>query len=314
MTASESGEKTGVLLLAFGGPDSLDSVKPFLESVLAGRPVSDEQVQRAKDRYKLIGGKSPLLDITDRQAKALESELSNNYQDLNVYVGMRHWHPYIKDTIDELAKAGIKKVVAVSMAPQNSKASTGGYVKSVEAAKEVVAEAPEITFVDDWHNNPLFLELLANKVEQGLSQFPTDRRENVHVIFSAHSLPEKLAENDPYVYQLKETISGVLSLTGPLNYTLAYQSRGGGPSEWLEPDVDKVLEELSEKGVKDVLLVPFGFVSDHVETLYDIDIVYKKKAQSLGLKFIRTSSFNDSVDFIEVLAKIVSEKLEKIGV
>ena len=307
-------DATAVLLLAFGGPESLDSVEPFLRSVLSRRPLTEEKVQKAKERYKTIGGKSPLLDITKRQARALQSELSRVYDDLRVYIGMRHWHPYINDTLQEMSRDGINKAVAVSMAPQNSKASTGGYTKAVREALEKTSTTLEVGFVETWHNNPYFLQALARKIEEGLSKFPEEKRKDVHIIFSAHSLPLRLVENDPYVDQINETISGVLDLIGPRDYTLAYQSKGGAPVEWLGPDVDSVLEKLAKKDNKDVLLVPVGFVTDHVETLYDIDVVYRKKAESVGLDFKRTESFNDSPEFIEALSKIISEKLEKSSV
>ncbi len=312
--AGKKADATAVLLLAFGGPESLDSVEPFLRSVLSGRPVTEEQVQKAKERYKMIGEKSPLLDITKQQAYSLQKKLSGAYGDLRVYIGMRHWHPYIKDTLQEMSRDGINKAVAVSMAPQNSKASTGGYIKAVTEALEEAATALEVDFVETWHDNPFFLQALAGKIEKGLSRFSAANRPDVHIIFSAHSLPQGLVENDPYVDQLNETISGVLDLISPHDYSLVYQSKGGGPVEWLGPDVDSVLEKLAKKGKKHVLLVPVGFVTDHVETLYDIDVVYKKKAESLGLDFKRTESFNDSPEFIEALSRIIYEKLEKSGV
>jgi ferrochelatase len=310
MTEKYLNTNTGVLLLAFGGPDSLESVEAFLKSVIPGRPVTAEQVNRAIERYKLIGGKSPLLDITNRQAKALENRLNKNYEGLRVYVGMRHWNPYIKDTLNKMANDGIKRVIAISMAPQNSNASTGAYVKAVE---ETLSQHPglEINFVETWHTNPLFIQALADKVKEGLYRFDKDKCDDIHVIFSAHSLPKKRAEKDPYISQLNETIKGVVNLTGICNYSLAYQSKGGGQVEWLEPEVDTVLEELARKNVKNVLLVPVGFVADHVETLYDIDIILKKKAKELGINFKRTDSFNDSSEFINALADVISQELMK---
>ncbi len=298
---------TAILLLAFGGPESIESVEPFLKSVLHGRPVSKEQIDRAIARYKAIGGKSPLLDITRRQAQALEDSLRDEYPDLTVYVGMRHWHPFVKDILEEMVRDGIKRVVAVSMAPHNSKASTGGYIKAVEDALNGMDVKPEVTFVKSWHNHPLFIRALSNRIKDGLARF--SRKDDVHIIFSAHSLPEKMVEDDPYVDQIHETIKGVDKEIGPIKWHLAYQSRGGGPFEWLGPDAGELMEELSNNGVKDILLVPVGFVSDHVETLYDIDIIYRDKAEGLGIHFERTESLNDHDDFIAALRAIVAEYL-----
>lgn len=305
----DSSSKFGILLLAFGGPDSLDSVEPFLKSVIKGRPVTTEQIERVQEKYKTIGGKSPLLDITKSQAKALEKELNKNYKDIRVYLGMRHWPPLIKDTLDQMAKDGIKQVLTVIMAPQSSKASTGGYEKAINEALQEISSELEVNYVESWHNHPEFIQALSNNIKEGLSQFSED---DVCIIFSAHSLPKRTVEKDPYVEQLNETINNVVNLTGITNYCLAYQSRGGGPFEWLGPDVDSVLEEIAGKGIKNVILIPLSFVADHIETLYDIDVVYKKKANDLGLNFRRTDSFNDSPEFINTLSKIISEKLKML--
>ncbi len=299
-------DNIAILLLAFGGPESLEEVKPFLQSVLAPRPVSNELVENAKNRYSQIGGKSPLLEITKKQAAALESALEHN---LKVYVGMKHWHPFIKETLARMTKDGVKEAVAVILAPHNTKASTGGYKKAVEEAVVGTGFIP-VRFIQGWHTNPLFLQALANRIKDSLNQF--SKPDNVFVIFSAHSLPQRLVENDAYEDQLKETIEGVLKITGPLKYKLAYQSKGGGPGEWLGPGVIEVMEELAASGQKDVLIVPFGFVADHVETLYDIDIVFKEKADNLGMNFKRTPSLNDSPDFIQMLAVIIDKYVGRV--
>lgn len=304
--------KTAVLLLAFGGPDSLDNIEPFLKSIISGRPVTSEQVKRVKEKYGIIGGKSPLLDITNRQAGSLQKVINKNFDGLRVYVGMRHWHPFIKDTLKKMADDGIKKVIAINMAPQNSNASTGGYLKAVN---EVLTEIPEdikVDFVESWHDNPSFVKALSQKITEGMSLFK-DSREDIYVLFSAHSLPKRVVEKDPYVDQLNETINSVVGLTGITDYSLAYQSKGGGSFEWLGPAVEDVLEELADAGNKNVLLVPLSFVADHIETLYDIDVVYKKKADELGLNLRRTDSFNDSPELIEAIAEIISSSLRGLA-
>lgn len=300
--------KIAVLLLAFGGPEDLDAVEPFLRNVLPGRPITPELVERVKKRYELIGGKSPLPEITKRQAKLLEQRLGAGFK---VYVGMRHWHPFIKDAVQQIKNDGLTSVIAVPMAAQNSKASTGGYIDALNKALEEVSGL-DVKIVGAWHKNPLYLKAVAEKVKEALDSFPEEKRRDIQVVFSAHSLPKRTVEGDPYEMQLRETVDAVLQITGPLNSHLAYQSKGQAPGEWLGPEVEAVMEALAREGKKDVLIVPVGFVCDHVETLYDIDIVFKKKAEELGMNFRRAASLNDSPLFIETLADIVKHYCPQI--
>jgi len=309
---------TAVLLLAFGGPENLDVVEPFLRNVLVGRPITPELVERVKRRYELIGGKSPLPEITRNQARLLEEKLNSSFilhpSSFKVYVGMRHWHPFIKDTVKQIKEEGIKRIIAMPMAPQASKASTGGYIDAMNKALEEVSGI-EVIVAEAWYKNLLYLQAVADTVKEALKEFPEDRRMDVQVIFSAHSLPKRTVEGDPYEMQLKETMDGVLKIIGPINSYLAYQSKGQAPGEWLGPEVELVMEGLAKEGKKDVLIVPIGFVCDHVETLYDIDIVFKKKADELGMNFKRAASLNDSKAFIEALADIVKRAGNKgIGI
>ena len=303
-------DSIAVLLLAFGGPENLDAVEPFLRNVLIGRPITPELVDRVKKRYELIGGKSPLPEITRNQARLLEERLNKTSSfilhpsSFKVYVGMRHWHPFIKDTVKQIKEEGIKRIIAMPMAPQASKASTGGYIDAMNKALEEVPGI-EVIVAEAWYKNLLYLQAVADTVKGALKEFPEERRMDVQVIFSAHSLPKRTVEGDPYEMQLKETMDGVLKIIGPINSSLAYQSKGQAPGEWLGPEVELVMERLAKEGKKDVLIVPIGFVCDHVETLYDIDIVFKKKAEELGMNFKRAASLNDSKAFIEALADIV---------
>ncbi|MBI4746158.1 MAG: ferrochelatase [Deltaproteobacteria bacterium] len=320
-------DSIAVLLLAFGGPEKLDDVEPFLRNILVGRAITPELVERVKRRYELIGGKSPLPEITRNQARLLEERLNslsgtvpilrhdkavsvNRDSPLfKVYVGMRHWHPFIKDTVKQIKEEGIKRIIAVPMAPQASKASTGGYIDAMNKALEEVSGIIDVTVAEALHNNLLYLQAVVDTVKDALKEFPEERRMDVQVIFSAHSLPKRTVEGDPYEMQMKETMAGVLNIIGPINSYLAYQSKGQAPGEWLGPEVESVMEGLAKEGKKDVLIVPIGFVCDHVETLYDIDIVFKKKAEGLGMNFKRAASLNDSKAFIEALADIVKKNL-----
>ena len=303
-------KNTAVLLLAFGGADSIEAVPSFLKNVMKGRVPSPEALKIIKERYGEIGGKSPITDITRKQAEALQKLLEiKSKVSIKVYFGMRNWHPFIKETLSEITDAGCKKIIALCMTPQRSNYSVSGYGKDIFDSIESLKEKPEILFVPEWHKNKRFQEAVAENINEAMIPFKGKGQKTV-VIFSAHSLPYKvMGKDDPYVNQINETIKGVLSITGELDWKLAYQSRGLAPGEWLEPTVDSVLDGLPEQGYKNVVLVPIVFVSDHIETLYDIDIMYRKQAESLGLNFSRSKSLNDSPKFIEALSEIVMEAI-----
>ena len=298
----------GVLLMAFGGPNSAEEVEPFLQKVL-GPGVPDQRLHDVRERYRLIGGRSPLLEITLRQARRLENRLKGKDTRFKVYVGMRYWHPFIADSLGEILKDGIHRVVALSLTPYQSKMSTEPYVLELQRAMAASKGKLEISVVKVWHTHPLFLQALAEKLQEVLIQFPIEVHHRVHVIFSAHSLPKKAITGDSYVEQIETTIRGIMRITGSLPWRLAFQSGGGNRGEWLDPEVSTVLRELVEKGHREVLIAPVGFVGDNVETLYDIDILYKQQAESMGMSFRRSPCPNDSDTFIEALCSIVCEHL-----
>jgi len=298
-----------LLLLAFGGPRSLDEVESFLTRLMKGRKPSSEQLERVKDRYRLIGGCSPLLEITWGQARALGKKLNRKGYPFKSYVGMRYGHPSIEEAFTEIVWDGIRKVIAIPMTPYRSRFSTNAYTEEVNRLRKNLEEGLEISFVEGWHSHPLFLEAVREKVHEGLMQFTPEERKRLHLIFTAHSLPKSAVENEPYVKEMEESIKGVLERVGSLPWHIAFQSRGSGPEEWLGPDVEFVLEKLSKEKVSEVLIIPIGFVSDHIEILYDIDILYKEKAKLLGMVLKRTPSLNFSGRFIEVLATLVEEHM-----
>jgi ferrochelatase len=298
-----------ILLLAFGGPRSLDEVEPFLTRLFRGRKPSSEQLERIKDRYRLIGGRSPLPEITFKQAIALEKRLDAKGYSFKSYVGMRYGHPLIEETLKKIVADGIHEVIALPMAPFRSRASTGAYIEEVNQLRRNIREKLEISFVEGWRLHPLFLEAIQEKIEEGLMQFAAEERKRVHLIFSAHSLPKSLAENEPYVKDMEESVREVLKKTEPHPCHIAFQSRGMGPEEWLGPDVESVLTELSQQKIREILVIPIGFVADHIEVLYDIDILYRGKAESMGMILKRTPSLNFSERFIEALAAIVEEHI-----
>jgi ferrochelatase len=298
-----------LLLLAFGGPRSLDEVEFLLTRLFKGRKPSPEQLDRVKERYRLIGGSSPLPEITWGQAKALEKKLNAKGYPFKSYVGMRYGHPLIEETMKEILRDGIKRVIAIPMAPFRSRASTGAYVEEVNRVQKNLGGALEISFVEGWHLHPLFLEAIREKIREGLKEFNQEERKGVRLLFTAHSLPKSIVENDPYASEIEASIKGVIEGIDPFPWHMAYQSKGGGSEEWAGPDVESVLEDLSKEKIREVLVVPIGFVSDHIEILYDVDILYRKKAESLGMILKRTQSLNNSEKFVEALAAMVEEHI-----
>jgi ferrochelatase len=298
-----------LLLLAFGGPRSLEEVELFLTRLFRDRRPSPEQVGRIKERYRLIGGSSPLPEITRAQARSLEEKLNQKGYSFKSYVGMRYGHPLIEETLGEILRDGFRGVVAIPMAPFRSGASTGAYVEEVDRVLQTMDKGLEVSFVEGWSSAPLFIDAVKERIEEGLVEFPPEAGKAVHLVFTAHSLPKTVVEGTPYVKDMEESVRRVLERVGPLPWHVAFQSKGGGPGEWIGPDVESILTDLSGKEIRGVLIVPIGFVSDHIEILYDIDIAFRKKAESLGIVLKRTRSLNTSERFIEALAGAVESHL-----
>lgn len=329
----------GIILLNLGGPDSLQAVRPFLYNLFSDRQIirlgpsfmqkplawliSTIRSKKTEQYYKLIGGKSPILDITKAQAKALEDSLNSEPQTLNselsfkVFIGMRYWSPFIEDIIPEIYSKGIRKVIALSLYPQYSVATSGS---SISKLKEVLSNYQmETIYISSWHAHPLYIEALVDVIKKGIESFAVNaerRTENaepeVHVLFSAHSLPQKIIdEGDPYADQTIETI-GEITKRIPLKWHLSYQSKSG-PVQWLEPSTEDKIKELAGEGFKNLLVVPISFISDHIETLYEIDILYKKLAESLGINLKRADSLNTHPTFIKALKDIVISELKNPG-
>ena len=296
--------------MAHGGPDSLDDVEPILRHIMKERVPSPEIIAQIKERYRLIGGKSPLLEIARQQAHALELELNKKTSRFKVYVGMRHWTPFIKEAVGRIVDDAPRQLIAVSLAPQYSKLSVGAYIHTLKSALADAGSGLPVTAVESWHDQPLLLDAFAKKVKEALADYPEALRSTVPILFTAHSLPERiLAEGDPYPNELEKTVAGIVKRLGPVSHRFAYQSRGMSPGKWLGPEVDDVLNDLASKGERDLLLVPVGFVSDHVEILYDVDILYKNTARSKGIELRRTESLNTSPLFIQALAAVVHAHL-----
>jgi protoporphyrin/coproporphyrin ferrochelatase len=303
-------QTTGVLLMAHGSPDHLDDMAAYLQHVRGGRPTPQALVDDIRGRYRLIGGRSPLLEITRSQGKALEERLNVDSTQFRVYVAMRHWHPFIADTMKQLWSDGIRRVVAVSMAPQYSRLSVGAYHRALEAAQAGLGISLDVTTVASWHDHPLLLQAFAERVQEVCSRLSDEAWTQLCVVFTAHSLPQRiLAEGDPYPREVERTAAGVAKLLGLTSWEVVYQSQGATAEPWLGPTLDEIFERLRAQNRRALLLVPIGFVCDHVEILYDIDILAQKVAQEKGLCLMRTASLNTSPTFIEALASVVNSHL-----
>jgi ferrochelatase len=292
----------GLLVMAYGGPNNLDEVEPYLMDVRGYRLTSPEIVHEVRERYREIGGHSPILERTWAQAHALESALNTNGQKFKAFVGMRHWHPFIKDTLAEMCNQGIERAVGLVMAPHYSRMSIEAYYKNIEKT-----EAPiQIARIDDWHLLPEYLDALAKRVRSALERFPESVRAEVPVIFTAHSLPERILEwDDPYPKQLHETVKGLMELLAPQPHEFAFQSAAISTEPWLGPDASELINRFADEGKRNILICPIGFVCEHVEILYDVDIVYQTLAKTLGVHLERIDMLNDEPEMISGLAGLV---------
>lgn len=300
----------GVLVMAYGGPDNLEEVEPYLMDVRGYRATAPEIVHEVRERYREIGGRSPILERTRAQADALQKVLNEQGQDFKVFVGMRHWHPFIADTLTEMRQQGIDKAVGLVMAPHYSRMSIQAYFQKIEEANSGVQIAP----IYDWHLLPEYLNSLAECVQAALKRFHESVRADVPVIFTAHSLPERILEwGDPYPSQLLATTEALMDRLGPRPHEFAYQSAAISNIPWLGPDASEVMERYAAEGVQHMLICPIGFVCEHVEILYDIDIDYRRLAQKLGIHLERIEMLNDSPQMISGLAGLVRRMAQEAG-
>jgi protoporphyrin/coproporphyrin ferrochelatase len=300
----------GVLMMAYGGPQNLAEVQPYLMDVRGGRPTSPEIIREVRERYRQIGGRSPILEQTSAQAAALQGELDPSGKSFRVMVGMRHWHPYIPDVLDQMTSSGIHKAVGLVMAPHYSKMSVGAYFQKIYAANRDV----EISEIAEWHLLPGYLEALQKRILSALQLFPESSTLKVPFIFTAHSLPQRiLTWRDPYPDQLLETVSALMERLGPHPYEFAFQSAAISPEPWLGPDASSTLTRLAAEGQRHALIVPIGFVCEHVEILYDVDIAYQKLAASLGIHLERIEMVHTAPAMMKGLAQLVKQKAAESG-
>jgi len=283
---------TAVILMAYGSPAGIDDIPAYLADIREGKPVSEHAVEELKERYRRIGGHSPLDDVTEAQRAALERELG-----LPVYVGMKHWRPRIASAVDAALAGGAERIVGVVLAPHYSRLSIAGYGSRLE---EALGERAELVFVESWHDHEPFLDVLADRV----------RGSDAHVVFTAHSLPARiLDEGDPYRDELLTTSRLVAERAELARWSFAFQSASATGVPWLGPDILEELERLHAAGVGAVLVCPVGFVSDHLEILWDLDVEARERAEELGLELNRIESLNADPAFIRALANLVRNAL-----
>ena len=298
-------ERTGILLLAHGSPDTVEDIPQFLRNITGGRVLPEAVVREVQHRYGLIG-QSPLTCWTMEQAEAVSRETG-----LPVYVGMRNWKPYIRDTVKRMVDEGIEHAVAVCLAPHNSRTSVGLYKQAM--LDETGSAQLTIDFVESWHDHPLLAEAFAERLRAGLNRACNEAGESLPIIFTAHSVPKRtIAEGDPYEVQAKESARLVAERVPEIGeWMFAFQSQGMSGGAWLGPTVEEIVLAAKEKGHSGVFIQPIGFVCDHVEILYDIDIAFKHFSVEHGMKLWRAESLNGSATFARAVADVARQRLRK---
>jgi ferrochelatase len=299
-----------VMLIGFGGPTAPSEVRPFLDRVLQGRPVPRDRYEEVLHHYELLGGRSPYNDLTMRQASALREALRRGGFDVPVAVGMRNTLPFFDDALRELAAKGARRAFGFVLAAHRCEASWERYQSDLGAARERVgASAPQIEYALEWHNHPRFVSATADRVRDAIALLPSANRERAELIFTAHSIPAAMAARAPYVEQIRESASMVAATVGASKWRIAYQSRSGSPRDrWLEPDTNDVIRGLRGRAA---VIVPIGFLCDHVEVLYDLDIEAAQVAREAGVTMVRAATVSDHPQFIEMVAALARAHLRR---
>jgi protoporphyrin/coproporphyrin ferrochelatase len=301
-----------VLLIAFGGPTGPEEIRPFLARVTKGIPIPPERLEDVAHHYEAVGGKSPLNEITFRQANALQESLKNRGSPLRVYVGMRNASPFFTETFKRMAADGVTRALGVILSSLRAEASWERYQQNIADARAAQGlNAPEIDYCGGWHDHPLFIQTWAELIQASFADIPVHQGLNTDLVFTAHSLPTAMASRSPYVEQFEVTARLVATKLGHERWSIAYQSRSGKPADpWLEPDIGDAIRKLAAKGRKEVIVAPIGFVCDHVEVLYDLDIEAKKIAEDHGVTMRRASCPNDHPTFIQMIAEVIQDTMK----
>jgi ferrochelatase len=300
-----------LLLVSFGGPEGMDDVSPFLENVLRGRNVPRERMLQVARHYEMFGGVSPINQQNRNLIAALRKELDKNGPKLPIYWGNRNWHPLLPDTLAQMKQDGIKNALAFVTSAYSSYSSCRQYLQNISDAQAAVGtNAPRVEKLRVFYNHPLFIEANVDQIRAALAQFEDEASPTL--VFTAHSIPESMAVNCDYAAQLAEAGDLIAHALGIKNWQLVYQSRSGSPSQpWLGPDVSDHLRTLHGDGVRDVVVAPIGFVSDHTEVVYDLDIEAQKVANELGMKMVRASTAGTHPAFVRMIRELVMERIDK---
>lgn len=304
----------GVLIMAYGGPNSLAEIPGYLADIRAGRPTTPAVLEEITHNYAQIGGKSPLLAISQKQVAAVQARLDPAR--FRCYLGMRHWSPWIEEVVGQMIDDGVTHAISLVLAPHFSKLSIAKYQEKIADGLSMYRGQIEFAHIASYHDAPKYIQALTNRVQDGLSRWPAAQRANVHVVFSAHSLPERILKmGDPYDRQLRETAQLVAGRAGlrAEQWSWSYQSAGRSPEPWLGPQIEEHIPALVEQGVKNIVSIPVGFVSDHVEILYDIDIKAQGVARELGVRLERPPTLNDDPLYIETLAELIAKEAARWG-
>ena len=300
-----------ILLIAFGGPTCRAEIRPFLARVTQGISIPAARLEEVAHHYEAVGDRSPLNEITIRQAKALQRVLNRN---LPVYVGMRNASPFFNETLKQMAGDGVKHALGFILSSHRSEASWERYQKNIlDARAELGGAAPAVDYCDGWHDHPLFIQTWTELIQAKLKGMKLDQQLNTPLIFTAHSIPKSMAARSPYVEHLETSARLIADKLNRDRWSLAYQSRSGRPIDpWLEPDINQAIRDCAVNGAKKIIVAPIGFVCDHVEVLYDLDIEAKKNANDVGVELIRASCPNDDPMFIRTMADVIESHMKKV--
>ena len=305
-----------VLIIAFGGPQGPEDIRPFLANVLRGRHVPAERVEEVAHHYELFGGVSPITAFTRKQARGLAERLAAAGTALPVFVGMRNWHPYLADTLAEMARAGVGRAIGFIAAAHGSYSSCQHYKENVTDARRAVMAAGladvGVTYVHGWHTHDLFVEANAQHVREAIGRLPESARSRARIIFTAHSIPTRMAETSRYREQLRESCEKVAGRLDRAEWELVFQSRSGRPQDpWLGPDIGDYLRSARKEGLNAAVVCPIGFVCDHIEVLYDLDTEAAAIARELGIAFSRAEAVNDDPLFLDMMADVVLTEVRR---
>ncbi len=305
-----------VLIIAFGGPEKPDDIRPFLANVLRGRRIPPERVEEVAHHYELFEGRSPLTEITRRQAEGLAARLKAHALDLPVFIGMRNWHPLLADTLAEMSQAGLRRVIGFIASAHHSYSGCQQYKENVrDARREIVSRGladVAVTCVPSWYDHPQFIAASVRHIREAFDKLPAPQRDRARLIFTAHSIPLEMAGRCRYAEQLMITARLITEQLDIDDFALVYQSRSGRPQDpWLEPDICDYLRDQSGRGLRAAVISPIGFLCDHIEVLYDLDREAAGVCRELGLPMVRAATVNDSPAFLDMMADVVMQTYER---